>query len=306
MLTVARPAQSIPQVLIPVALPSPQAHLVFKCKWVRCKDELHNLETLRNHIRRKHSPFAEELNQDKPFACWWKFCPTRGDDGIYLPSHAYETVDEWMEHVNQTHVHEVALKLGDGPKTTPVGKQESPPHERRKVASSPEVEGSGAPSIQVPPTRPTSTNARMLSHADPQALEAAKTRFLSDARGRTTTPSLTPEQNEDLPPDTWVITSLVTRKEDKKHDMYPDHVNGTDIDANVQAQKAFLKTHRPRGERGAVGAKVAAEETLKAMETYKKNVGVGLDRGGCTLVNEARRSTFVHAPGIRTVVEADY
>ena len=123
-----------------------------------------------------------------------------------------------------------------------------------------------------------------------------------------------------MPADTWIITSLVTKKDGNKNNGNENgdsddgghggggmHIaNGTENDANVTAQKAFLKTHRQRGERGIIGAKAAAEETLRAMERRKRDVGVGLDRGGCTLVNEARRATFIHAPGIRMEVDESY
>jgi hypothetical protein len=146
---------------------------------------------------------------------------------------------------------------------------------------------------------------------DAQTLAAIKARFLSDSKGRSVTPALVPEQNDDLPPDTWIITSLVSRKsgdKDKDGGMStdPDAANGTEADAHIQAQRAFLKTHRQRGERGLIGAKAAAEETLRAMERHKRDVGVGLDRGGCTLVNEARRATFIQAPNVRREVDADY
>jgi len=52
--------------------------------------------------------------------------------------------------------------------------------------------------------------------------------------------------------------------------------------------------------------KAEAEETLRAMERRKAMIGPGIDRGGCTLANEARRSTFVQNPGVRRVVDADY
>lgn len=120
-----------------------------------------------------------------------------------------------------------------------------------------------------------------------------------------------------MPADTWIITSLVTKKDRNMNNTHNndgasdgdggvDVANGTEVDANVTAQKAFLKTHRRRGERGAIGAKAAAEETLRAMERHKRDVGVGLDRGGCTLVNEERRKTFLQAPAIRREVVADY
>jgi hypothetical protein len=151
-------------------------------------------------------------------------------------------------------------------------------------------------------------------HADPEQLATMKRKFLSDSKGRLVTPALTPEQNDDLPADTWIITSLASPKKNKQKnnisnmdgEMEPEMANGTEVDANIQAQKAFLKLHRPRGEKGQLGEKLRAEETLKAMERRKRDVGVGLDRGGCTLVNEERRATFWMAPNLRMEVDADY
>ena len=74
-------------------------------------------------------------------------------------------------------------------------------------------------------------------------------------------------------------------------------------EAEAAAQKAFMKAHRP-GEK--MGPKNTAEEMLRAMEAKKAKIGPGIDRGGCTLVNDARRSTFVQNPGVRRVVDADY
>jgi hypothetical protein len=136
-------------------------------------------------------------------------------------------------------------------------------------------------------------------------MAAHKSRYLSDAHGRATTPSISPESNAALPPDRWVITSLAPRKGSKDpSDM--ERANGAEADANATAHKAFLKTHREKGERGAVSAMAQADQLVKAMEQRKKLTGVGLDRGGCTLVNEERRKTFVMNPKVRRVVDAEY
>ena len=50
----------------------------------------------------------------------------------------------------------------------------------------------------------------------------------------------------------------------------------------------------------------SAAETLVAMQRHKENVGPGLDRGGCTLVNAARAATLVHDADLMRVVDADY
>jgi hypothetical protein len=73
-------------------------------------------------------------------------------------------------------------------------------------------------------------------------------------------------------------------------------------DSDIAAQKAFLKTHRGKGEK--VGLKSNAEEVLRAMERRKRDIGPGLERGGCTLASEARRGTF-GGQGVWRVIGVD-
>jgi len=73
-------------------------------------------------------------------------------------------------------------------------------------------------------------------------------------------------------------------------------------DAEKQAQRSFMKTHRPEKS----SPKAIAEETLKAMSAHKEKVGPGIDRGGCILVNEARRATLIQNQRIQRPVEADF
>ncbi|RMD43784.1 hypothetical protein DV735_g1380, partial [Chaetothyriales sp. CBS 134920] len=112
-----------------------------------------------------------------------------------------------------------------------------------------------------------------------------KTRYLCDAHGASVTPSVSRRRNPDLPPDPIVVTKPFSDK------------------ALGAAQKAFIKLHRPT-ER--LGTKTTAEEVLRAMQARKARIGPGLERGGCTLVNDARRDTFVQNPGVRRVVDAGY
>jgi hypothetical protein len=73
-------------------------------------------------------------------------------------------------------------------------------------------------------------------------------------------------------------------------------------ESDIAAQKAFLRTHR--GKEGRLGLKVNAEEMLRAMERRKRDIGPGLERGGCTLVNEARRGTL-GGQGVWRVIGVD-
>ena len=101
---------------------SPQTHAVYKCRWPRCGDELHNLETLRKHVAKKHGPEEEQLKETTPYGCWWKHCAVKGQDGTYSPTHKHDSMEGLLNHLNKTHLHELAMKFGDGPRTSPNGK----------------------------------------------------------------------------------------------------------------------------------------------------------------------------------------
>jgi len=109
--------------------------------------------------------------------------------------------------------------------------------------------------------------------------------YLADSQGRITTHLA----HSDDEPDAVIL-----------NDLQPD-----DVDKREAAQKAFnafLGTHGHHKQ----DLRAAAEETLKAMKARKEKIGVGIDRGGCTLVNDEMRKTFVHNPGISKVVDYDY
>lgn len=269
--TMKQAARPQPFVEIP-ARSSPEGNPIFKCRWRQCHAELHNLDTLRKHIARKHHPTEEELN-DHGYICWWKKCRYLVQDGTEISvEHDFDSAEDWMDHINEDHLHKIALKLGDGPSAARIGKQTSTPLDVSKYFYQ--------------PTSPE-TCARTFSYTDPQTLAQAKMSFLSDLQGRATTPSVSEKRNPDLPPDTLLLTKA----------------KGENANTDMAAQKSFLKAHH-RDQK--IGAKMNAEEVLRAMEKRKRDIGPGIDRGGCTLVNEARRSTFVQSPGIRRVVNVDY
>jgi len=72
-------------------------------------------------------------------------------------------------------------------------------------------------------------------------------------------------------------------------------------EADVVAHRSFLKAHTS----GKMNPKTSAVETLRAMEARKVKLGPGIDRGGCTLVNEARRSTLIQNQGLARVIDPD-
>jgi len=111
-----------------------------------------------------------------------------------------------------------------------------------------------------------------------------RARYLSDDNERIATPTFSERIQDDLEPDTMTLIKA-------NHDAH-----------EAQAQRSFMKTHRPEKK----SAKALAEETLRAMTERKASVGPGIDRGGCILVTEARRSTLIQNQGLARVVDADY
>ena len=253
---------------------SPKPNPIFKCRWKGCKAELHNLDTLRKHVARMHRPTVEEVEEGRGFVCWWRRCQflDTDEDGAITPIHVFPTLKDWMDHINKDHLHKMAMKLGDGPNTSQIGKTKSSlPFDvsRFRYESPLNVE----------------TSTRIGSYTDSQTLALDKTRYLADDQGRDTTPAVSKTGNQDLPQDAMSFIKPVGDE------------------AEAAAQKAFMKAHRP-GEK--IGPKNVSEEMLRAMKVRKAKIGPGIDRGGCTLVNEARRATFLQNPGIRRVVDADY
>lgn len=136
-----------------------------------------------------------------------------------------------------------------------------------------------------------------MSCTDPSQTRLNTRSPLLDSSGRIVTPSssITAAQNAELPRDTLILTK-------SHHNNNIQEEEGRESD--IAAQKGFLKAHSKPGEK--IGAKMNAEELLRAMEKRKMMVGPGIERGGCTLVNEKRREGWVGNAGVRRVVPGDY
>ncbi|EXJ94303.1 hypothetical protein A1O1_02697 [Capronia coronata CBS 617.96] len=257
---------------ISVTVPSPASPSlpVYRCHWKGCKAHLHNLATLRQHISKVHRPTAEEVDK-YGYICWWKKCQYLkfDNDGLITPQKVFDRSNEWLGHIDEDHLHPIALKYGDGPSTKHIGKQESSSFDVSRLLYNP---------LQ------SRQATRTLSHTDPQTILQDRTRYLSDESGRTTTPAISKKSLKDLEPDTMALLKA-------GHD-----------DAEGMAQRSFMKTHRAEKS----SPKAVAEETLRAMEARKAALGPGIDKGGCILVNEARRATLMQNPRIRRVVHANY
>lgn len=61
---------------------------------------------------------------------------------------------------------------------------------------------------------------------------------------------------------------------------------------------SYLSAHHLKSQ----DARAVSAEVVRAMELRKRAIGPGIDRGGCTLVTQAMRESFVDNPGVRRVI----
>ncbi|KAL9597926.1 MAG: hypothetical protein Q9219_004816 [cf. Caloplaca sp. 3 TL-2023] len=112
-----RPKKSPPK----TSQQSTPIHRVYKCYWKGCPAELHNLETLRKHVKKHGDAFKEGVS----FPCLWKGCgiepeteeeagKTRDEEPAHQPLR-FDSQDTWIKHMESKHVADYAWKLGDGP-----------------------------------------------------------------------------------------------------------------------------------------------------------------------------------------------
>ncbi|KAL9044100.1 MAG: hypothetical protein Q9214_002741 [Letrouitia sp. 1 TL-2023] len=93
--------------------PSAPIHRVYKCHWKDCPAELHNLETLRKHVRRHRDAFDEP-----PYPCLWGGCrANRTTNAEEDRPFEFQTDASWNKHMNGRHIEHYAWLLGDGPHT---------------------------------------------------------------------------------------------------------------------------------------------------------------------------------------------
>ncbi len=251
---------------------SPPQYNIYACQWRKCDAKLHNLSTLRKHIARVHEvPADETKGEGQP--CWWKNCRTlKVNDAEISPEVTFNSTSDWLDHVESDHLHPIGMKLGDGPSSTQTGKPK--PFEVAKY-------------FYHAPTTVNSIStcqARTYSHTDPQTLARERQTYLSDEHGRAVTAPSTKTTILNYPSDNLVLSSVTMNPE-----------------SNIPS-RAFSKAHG--NER--MELRQSATETLLALQRHKERVGPGLDRGGCTLVNEERRKTLMDTEGMMRVVDADY
>ena len=108
----------------PKSLPAAKYNVYF-CEWEDCPAELHNLETLRNHVLRVHD---KKLPSGARLCLWGKCCQNHNSTDnkkqflAELDRAEFKTKAEWQDHINEAHILPVAWQLGDGPKATIPGR----------------------------------------------------------------------------------------------------------------------------------------------------------------------------------------
>ena len=93
------------------------SYKIYRCLWEQCPAELHNLETLKKHVR-KH----RDKSEAGPFPCLWANCydgNTSAANGSQANSKGqrvkFESDIAWQTHMEMKHLDAVAWELGDGP-----------------------------------------------------------------------------------------------------------------------------------------------------------------------------------------------
>ena len=84
----------------------------FPCSWSSCAVKLHNLETLRKHVRNVHISQPPKSVEGGLYCCWTE-C---GQNDVDFADMAL-----LEEHVDEEHLTKIAASLGDGPSTHPAG-----------------------------------------------------------------------------------------------------------------------------------------------------------------------------------------
>ncbi|KAI9694058.1 MAG: hypothetical protein M1822_003329 [Bathelium mastoideum] len=94
--------------------PKPK-YAVYECKWKNCSGKLHNLETLRKHVKMLHG----KEPPDKKWRCQWQGCTTEIVKGLdsdpNTKNDSFESQEAWMGHMEKEHLSPIAWQLGDGP-----------------------------------------------------------------------------------------------------------------------------------------------------------------------------------------------
>lgn len=92
---------------------------IYRCLWEQCPAELHNLETLKKHVRKHRDKYEAGL-----FPCLWANC-FDGNASVATGSQAnskrqrlkFDSDTAWQAHMEGKHLIATIWELGDGPAT---------------------------------------------------------------------------------------------------------------------------------------------------------------------------------------------
>ena len=114
----------------PRKTPVPRRHMsqpsykIYRCLWEQCPAELHNLETLKKHVRKHRDKSEAGL-----VPCLWANCydgNTSVANGSQVNSKRqrfkFDSDKAWQVHMEVKHLDAVAWELGDGPALHSLGK----------------------------------------------------------------------------------------------------------------------------------------------------------------------------------------
>ena len=241
---------------------------IYRCHWRKCSALLHNLPTLRRHIAKVHRPSTEDV-QAHGYTCWWKNCRTlhRNLDKTITPTTTFDSQSEWLAHIDEDHLEPIGKEKGDGPSTSHIGKRTTFDVSKYFYHPSPAC----------------TAQTRTVSYTDPHSVNVDRKKYLSDKHGRAVTAPATAAANSSYAPDTIALAA----------------VSNNDMDRIAVAH--YMKSHG----NDKLDLKKSAEEILRSMQAHKQKVGPGLDRGGCTLVNDTRRKTLLQGQWLARVVDVD-
>ncbi|KAI9828095.1 MAG: hypothetical protein M1832_003622 [Thelocarpon impressellum] len=100
------------------------AFSMFSCRWKDCKSTLHNLATLRQHLKTVHC----RLHPAGGWPCEWNGCirVTNRHNGKYAMALLdFDTEAIWDEHMEKHHIEPFAWAYGDGPTLKPAGDKDA-------------------------------------------------------------------------------------------------------------------------------------------------------------------------------------
>ena len=285
-------------------LPRPE-FVTFDCEWRKCSAKLHNLATLRKHVSLLHRQSDKDIEEDGGHICWWKRCSThkRNPDKTITPTHLFDDYEAWLQHIESEHLEPIAKELGDGPRTQHTGKRTNDTHSlpskvpvelklSRYMYSEPKKSHYFSSPIEPHSVPHEQKNvqmhlARTSSDLDPQEVETDRTRYLSNASGLQQTPlSTLPAQNDYDP------------------DVLPLYSTGGDPSDEETRREKFMAFNKEHGNE-KMDLRRSALSVFESM-VKRKEMLPAVDRGGCTLVTEARRATLVQDANIARVVDEDY